>query len=724
MYSMRLSLLTILCTYIVLVSISFKLEVDGCLDIKTLSVATVTKLNNKLVLNRGIQLVHMEMEEDFRLRPSSAFIALSTLTPPSPVLSPTQLPTALTSGDIPILLDLGDQPARCSLHQHERASLLDLDGRAYPCSSHDTISASEPVNNPLFPYPSVPEPCSSTPGNRDTFGGLTGSPTGYSDASARESEIERSISNDHSGSTISAHLKSSSPPDVYSLGTTGPLPVSKTSKPVDDRKGKYAVCQEDEIPLLECSESAILSMPDSDNSYSTHSDLGHLSSRYLTHHPHLLARPDSSFSRSLKNLTMVVDDETGVDAFHLRHAAVESLPGFLRSPESSHTVHSFKPSTSPPGPQRSQSSLPTSLAWLGGSTIELSIDQEGFRAVQACFKFTGYSSQRSWDPYGNSLDSIAQFRPVSRQIFYFHYATLESLPVLRRITVNGDEVRDYTTRQASLGLKANGVYTVRGNEPPSLPATFSNGGTPVKLDWKFEYFVDDRRLDSTGKKIVDGEKTLTPLTFSCSPLLLHPFQGKRITMIHIFKKSVATKLVAEKMEPPSTLSSETRSPASVPRSQPIHIHLLNKPSVWNLHRRARSHGPPQAEEHGSERKPDSECPTTKVLQNVDAQTLHQDSYRKSIRRRRASSAGEWDRPNTDLVSPNANDTLHHRRPSTAYHPARRIIPLSRLAELLEQEIENVQPAAVSPSPPVDVSGFQPLRPSPRHYQVQVLTLCQ
>lgn len=104
--------------------------------------------------------------------------------------------------------------------------------------------------------------------------------------------------------------------------------------------------------------------------------------------------------------------------------------------------------------------MPTSLAWLDRSSIELSIDQEGFRAVQARFRFTGYSSRHSWDQYGNSPDNVAQFRPISRQIFNFHYAALEALPVLRRITANGDEARDYITRQASLGLKVNGVYTV------------------------------------------------------------------------------------------------------------------------------------------------------------------------------------------------------------------------------------------------------------------------
>ncbi|KAF9535590.1 hypothetical protein CPB83DRAFT_842017 [Crepidotus variabilis] len=91
------------------------------------------------------------------------------------------------------------------------------------------------------------------------------------------------------------------------------------------------------------------------------------------------------------------------------------------------------------------------------------------------------------------------------------------------------------------------------------------GSGPSKLYWQFEYLVDNRRMDlSQPRRTLEGEKTLTPLMFSCSPNLLLPRQGKRINLIHIFKKSVAQKLVAEKLQPPG--------------------------SYQNLHRRTRSQG--------------------------------------------------------------------------------------------------------------------------------------
>ncbi|KAG6817956.1 hypothetical protein H0H87_012424 [Tephrocybe sp. NHM501043] len=159
---------------------------------------------------------------------------------------------------------------------------------------------------------------------------------------------------------------------------------------------------------------------------------------------------------------------------------------------------------------------------------------------------------------GGDGHEIAKFRPTKRQAFNFHYAALEALPVLRRITLNGDESRDYISRQASLGLKSSGVYVVHGHETPAFPA--SRGGAPTKLQWKFEYLVDDRHADVSGNLLSDGEKVLTPLSFSCSPMLLHPLQGKRVRLMHVMKKSVIPKLVAEKMEPPSLGSKIPMSP--------------------------------------------------------------------------------------------------------------------------------------------------------------------
>ncbi|KAH9081937.1 hypothetical protein EDB83DRAFT_2335622, partial [Lactarius deliciosus] len=187
--------------------------------------------------------------------------------------------------------------------------------------------------------------------------------------------------------------------------------------------------------------------------------------------------------------------------------------------------------------------LPLSLSWLKSTVLELMIDQEGFRMIQPTFKLAGYSRPPAMESGATLFDShlvsaTADFMPVERKSFTFHHASLDTPPVFRRLLVNGDESHDYLSRQAYLVLKANGPYTVHGTEPVQSPRLFPNSEPPV-LTWRFDYFVGDRRTEAG--RIIPGEKTFTPLSFSC-------FAGFRV--VHVVKKSVAPKLTAIKMEPP------------------------------------------------------------------------------------------------------------------------------------------------------------------------------
>jgi len=77
---------------------------------------------------------------------------------------------------------------------------------------------------------------------------------------------------------------------------------------------------------------------------------------------------------------------------------------------------------------------------------------------------------------------------------------LESLPTVRRIVVNGDQRYNYLKRNASLALRSNGVYEVHGKDEKG------------EIAWKFEYVVEDRRSETTGKAI-SGER----VSMTCSP---------------------------------------------------------------------------------------------------------------------------------------------------------------------------------------------------------------
>ncbi|KAF7968131.1 hypothetical protein HWV62_31803 [Athelia sp. TMB] len=290
--------------------------------------------------------------------------------------------------------------------------------------------------------------------------------------------------------------------------------------------------------------------------------------------------------------------------------------------------------------------LPQSLSWLKDIKLHLSIDQEGFRAVDAHFRLAGWSEHtRSLYPFerdNTDADTasfhagVADFVPVMRQTFVFHHSALDTPPILRRISVNKDETREYISRHASLTLKRNGVYTVSGSEafsPSSLAQDLDNENPDVggntRLKWKLEYIVLDRIFDARGGAIV-GEKTLTPLSFSCSPFLLHPLQGKKVRLMRILKKNMFTNILAEKLDPPAPPSLSINIYRQAPAqkrtgnsSGPYPSH--KKKGSWSFHRRVRSQAPDENNDPA-------------LLRATERAALR--GHPRPARKRRASSAGD------------------------------------------------------------------------------------
>ena len=197
--------------------------------------------------------------------------------------------------------------------------------------------------------------------------------------------------------------------------------------------------------------------------------------------------------------------------------------------------------------------------WLRDSVVELWIDQEGFRAIRPRFFLASVSnglpfgrerhgSLRNEDPL---FTTVAEFLPVTREEHFFHHAALDRPPALHRITVNGQEGRDFITRQASLGLKESGVFYVQGTEDFKMtPPPGSGASRIVRLTWRFEYFVSSRKPGPRGKKMHQGEKVFKPLSFSCTPALLSPKRAIKVNVLHVMKKTLLPNLVAQKLDPP------------------------------------------------------------------------------------------------------------------------------------------------------------------------------
>ena len=234
--------------------------------------------------------------------------------------------------------------------------------------------------------------------------------------------------------------------------------------------------------------------------------------------------------------------------------------------------------------------LPVSLSWLQSTILEVMIDQEGFRTIKPVFKLAGYAPPSTMESEVVSLgvhfvSATADFMPLQRKSFAFHYSELDTPPVLRRLLLNDDGSRDYLSRQAYLVLKANGPYSVQGTESAQSSRLYPTTEHSV-LSWRFDYVVGDRRTEAG--RIIPGEKTFTPLSFSCSPALLLPAQGKKIRVVHVVKKSVAAKLTAVKIEPP-----RPPSPYLVLRATP-----LSDAESTGMHR-ARSKAPQDTPIHSA-----------------------------------------------------------------------------------------------------------------------------
>ncbi|KAF9502346.1 hypothetical protein BDN71DRAFT_1437926 [Pleurotus eryngii] len=608
--------------------------------------------------------------------------ALLCVSPPSPVLSASAMSVSLTSGTIPIFLDETDGP-----------ELGDIPHGVGPGNI---------ILSQLFLL-SIERPREDIP-----------------------EELASIDSQDHQERCIVQDSSSQN-----SFGTFGPLATQRTSSwcPIDEAGNLIAYMQnehEDSAdpnrgvgPDLRLSEDALGLAVDllqqetpapfvhraADGAAAFTGDLGGNALKLVD--PTSLPQEEDLFTYGAGHVQSTQQQE---DDWRLYSAQPEdtatqskrtfkgsqtfSFPAKHRDEASEHPIHSDAQSIVESADGHSEGApvhrqlYPDTLPWLKDIAVDLLIDQEGFRSVQPIFKLTGYSPQaRSLHPEGQECDGgVVEFMPVHTKTYNFHYAPFDSPPILRRVMVNKQESRDYISRQALLSIKDNGVYTVRGVETATFSVPYAKEGSgslyahvDCKMRWKFEYLVGNRRLEKTGR-FLDGEKTLTPLTFACSPLLLHPKQGKKVKLMYLVRKTVAAKLVAEKMELPARM----RGPAAVPHGD------------WQTHRRAQSHAPQESHTSLSSES-SSKGHHRELPRHVEVAT-----NQRRVGRRRASSAGERPRnPGSPL-----REDISTMQPSPCSGSnlitGRHILPRYQLSELID---------SYSACPPLPATnGVTPLTP--------------
>lgn len=373
-------------------------------------------------------------------------------------------------------------------------------------------------------------------------------------------------------------------------------------------------------------------------------------------------------------------------------------------------------------------SLPVSLAWLKETVIELSFDQDGYRAVRPSFRLAGYAGPRDTDDdvaasmNHHLCSGQADFMPLKREVFAFHHGALETAPVLRRLTMKDDDTHDYISKQASLSLKSNGVYVVHGTESSHSHSPFhfdlverDATGAPdsqMTLHWKLDYLVGDRRTDKG--KLVPGEKTFTPLTFSCSPGLLHDSHKMKIGFRHMMKKSLVAKLTAERVEVPAPplphIPVATCTPSGPPPEQnpPPAVHVSEVPTATKRrsflmgHRRVKS----QASTKGPSGFPEMKPTTT----SWDADKFIQ---AQSTLKRLSVPPPAPSRSRSSSCSSQAQSQSRHPGHMTRLIDAtlgprlveRHIVPRSMLASLFSDDSSGQSSEGVGASRPSSVEGI-------------------
>ncbi len=665
----------------------------------------------------------------------SAFDALDNLCPPSPILTPSQIAFTWSSGDIPVLLYDEGYAENCSASYRisvasassahsetgppeslESSATLASDGTFGPKNRRQTLRASQASEH--SDYNSL---------NRRTVMSSGPRTSGSSDDEMTNTPTRKTRTSSRSASKVFYH------PIVFVDAKQAPILFQSSDNHVEYTPTKLESSPDTPVQDVDLDSPFDMSPTFTNDSTKPVSWISSRSWDYtqyqdfvanqsaLLHQSSVHKLPETSHSGANASFgtDIIVSSEAHVDDnITQAHELPLGLQGDqLHDRPKQSDRHSSNPKFPTPALRRQPEH-----DWLEDVYVEFLIDQEGFRAAHPIFRYAGTVRLRP-STHAPS-DVMAQFKPIVRQVFHFHYAPFETPPILRRVTLNGDDAHDYVSRQGLLILKTNGVYVLHGHEMPT-----GHDSDAPKLRWQFEYLVDDRVADTSGKVMV-GEKTLTPLTFSCSPTLLLPAQARKNSIMHVFKKGVAPKLHSEKLQPPGKIiptSGKALDPGSLAASLTGgNISSTGKAQSRNSHRRGESNGirntditPTKRSSASPHRLIDEgNTPVTKPLRIVPSPPL---------RRRRNSSAGEHSdspiRLQFNTIGPstgkgqfgqaaNTHDIVRMSHNFTASF--RHIIPPANLAKMLEaSEKENLD---VFRSTIVDrnSNNFAPLAPRPRY----------
>ncbi|KAG8959005.1 hypothetical protein FRC03_008549 [Tulasnella sp. 419] len=423
----------------------------------------------------------------------------------------------------------------------------------------DTPSSAD-INGSNEEAPSVGVNLPHTPGTPTPEPSPSRTPTSNSDAKRLSHNRRRARSSIQLQKPIGSASNTLSPPSSPSPSAKSPSNSSR-QEPLAQSVNFSRPLKSQLIPTEEPDTPIVFSIPldndetaPSDQSGSTDSTIAAVPSRLLR----------SVLSKDDRPITSLYSQGSDPSVYSVDKApSVMSRRG--RSSSSAGSSSSGRASTYSKGSVE----LPTTLEFLRDAVLDLYIDQEGFRAIRVEMVLVKHRSKRNPETAkalhsrassfshqslsGSMLElalgdldkDMVEFRTKTKEAYNFHYGTLDSQPVLRRVALNGEEETDYISRQASLSLRGKGIYNVEGTEGK------------FRIPWRFAYMVEDRQT-AIGTS-VPGEKVLIPLSFCCSPSLFDPERAMKVKLLHVVRKSVTPKISSSRIKPPRVPVSPTKS---------------------------------------------------------------------------------------------------------------------------------------------------------------------
>ncbi|GAA5991937.1 hypothetical protein JCM5350_005826 [Sporobolomyces pararoseus] len=171
---------------------------------------------------------------------------------------------------------------------------------------------------------------------------------------------------------------------------------------------------------------------------------------------------------------------------------------------------------------------------VGKTSLQLLIDQEGFRDAKIEFVYTGEDAETGLLEFQAKRPAVG----LEREGWPFHVGFLQVPPRLRRLHLNGNDSVDYLRREASLSIgNKDGVYKVSSHSKIDLE--LAQVGQDIEGPYFSFAYETKRRLNLVGRPM-KGERvsnfTSLEIDISCIANKVDTLAASSTTRLRVFQR--------------------------------------------------------------------------------------------------------------------------------------------------------------------------------------------